>query len=108
MAAKRRRRGHGVMAAAAAVVPMVVASTTAAAAAAIARHLFALLLLLGGLAARTQHAQSAREHLASGALDNGNNMTSVQRSLVVVDLLFFDQQQRLALDFNIVIFLLRR
>lgn len=67
-----------------------------------------LLLLLGGLAAGTQQAEGAREHLASNTLDDGHNVTSVERLGLVADLLLLDQQETLALNLNIVVLLLRR
>ena len=66
-----------------------------------------LLLLLGSLAAGTQETKSTREHLARNTLDDGNDMTSIQRLLLITDLLLFHQKKALALDLDIIVLLLR-
>jgi len=49
-----------------------------------------------------------RKHLSSNAFNDSDDMTSIQRLLLVVDLFLLDQQQRLSLDLDIVILLLGR
>ncbi|KAJ8607307.1 hypothetical protein MRB53_040405 [Persea americana] len=46
--------------------------------------------------------------LAASTFNNRNNMTSIQRLLLIIDLFFLHEQQALALDFNIIILLLCR
>ena len=66
-----------------------------------------LLFFLGGLATWAKQSKSSREHLASDSLNDGDNVTSIERLLFIIDLFLLYQKQTLTLDFNIIVLLLR-
>ncbi|GKT84717.1 hypothetical protein Ct61P_02567 [Colletotrichum tofieldiae] len=67
-----------------------------------------LLLLLGSLAAGSEQAKVAREHLAGDTLNDGHDVAGVEGLGLIIDFLLLNKKQALAFNLNVVVLLLGR
>ncbi len=75
-------------------------------AAAVSLGVLAVFILLGSLG-WPKKPQSSREELTWNSINHCHNVPCIQRLLHIADFLLLSQQKRLALHFDIVVFLLR-
>lgn len=68
---------------------------------------FSVLFLLSRSARRAEHAQYATEKLSRRTLNDGDDVACKLGLLVVVDFVFFEKQESLTFNFNVILFLVK-